>query len=134
MLDADVKSAGLTGMFEQILSTDQAKTYKPDPRAYQLGVDTLGLKRNEILFVAFAGWDAAGASCLGIRYFGLIVSICHRKEWAQSLMERVKPWRNWFSFWPGMNKSTFYRDFFHLFYGVLVEFCRPSGSGFIRFC
>jgi 2-haloacid dehalogenase len=69
MLDADVKSAGLTGMFEQILSTDQAKTYKPDPRAYQLGVDALGLKRNEILFVAFAGWDAAGAKLFGYPTF-----------------------------------------------------------------
>jgi 2-haloacid dehalogenase len=32
----------------------------PDPRAYQLGVDALRLKREEILFVAFAGWDATG--------------------------------------------------------------------------
>jgi 2-haloacid dehalogenase len=48
-----------------VLSTDQVATYKPDPRAYRLGPDTLRLTREEILFVAFAGWDAAGAKLFG---------------------------------------------------------------------
>jgi 2-haloacid dehalogenase len=65
MLDANIRSAGLDGMFDQVLSTDQAATYKPDPRAYQLGPDALKLTRDEILFVAFAGWDAAGAKLFG---------------------------------------------------------------------
>ena len=69
MLDANIKSAGLAGAFEQVLSTDQVKTYKPDPRAYQLGVDSLKLRREEILFVAFAGWDAAGAKLFGYPTF-----------------------------------------------------------------
>ena len=56
-------------MFEQVLSSDRAKTYKPDPRAYQLGVDALQVKREEILFVAFAGWDAAGAKLFGYPTF-----------------------------------------------------------------
>ena len=47
------------------LGTDEARTFKPDPRAYQLGVDALKVKREEILFVAFAGWDAAGAKLFG---------------------------------------------------------------------
>jgi len=65
MLDANIRSAGLDGVFEQVLSTDQAATYKPDPRAYQLGTDALKLTRDEVLFVAFAGWDAAGAKLFG---------------------------------------------------------------------
>src|SRR5215471_12224549 len=65
MLEANIKSAALTGMFEQIISTDEAKTYKPDPRAYQLGTETLKLPREEILFVAYAGWDTAGAKLFG---------------------------------------------------------------------
>jgi len=69
MLDANIESAGLAGRFEQIISTDQAKTYKPDPRAYKLGVDSLKLRREEILFVAFAGWDAAGAKLFGYPTF-----------------------------------------------------------------
>jgi 2-haloacid dehalogenase len=51
------------------VSTDLARTYKPDPRAYQLGVDALGLPREQILFAAFAGWDAAGARRFGYPTF-----------------------------------------------------------------
>lgn len=69
MLHAGISHSGLDGTFEQILSTDRAKTYKPDPRAYQLGVDAFGLPREEILFVAFAGWDAAGARSFGYPTF-----------------------------------------------------------------
>ena len=69
MLDANIESAGLAGRFEQIISTDRAKTYKPDPRAYKLGVDSLKLRREEILFVAFAGWDTAGAKLFGYPSF-----------------------------------------------------------------
>ncbi|HTH48810.1 MAG TPA: haloacid dehalogenase type II [Candidatus Limnocylindria bacterium] len=69
MLDANIRSAGLAGRFDLIISTDQAKTYKPDPRAYQLGVDSLKLRREAILFVAFAGWDAAGAKLFGYPTF-----------------------------------------------------------------
>lgn len=65
MLRANIKSAGLDRVFEQVLSTDEARTFKPDPRAYQLGVDAFKVKREEILFVAFAGWDAAGARLFG---------------------------------------------------------------------
>ena len=69
ILDASIKNAGLEGYFEHVLSTDKIKTYKPDPRAYQMGVDALKLKREEILFVAFAGWDAAGAKSFGYPTF-----------------------------------------------------------------
>jgi 2-haloacid dehalogenase len=69
MLAANIKNTGLESFFDQILSTDRANTYKPDPRAYQQGVDALGLKREEILFAAFAGWDAAGAKLFGYPTF-----------------------------------------------------------------
>jgi len=45
------------------------RTFKPDPRAYQLGLDTLRLPRDQIVFAAFAGWDAAGAKAFGYRTF-----------------------------------------------------------------
>jgi len=69
MLAANVDGAGLQGLFEQVLSSDQRKTYKPDPRAYQLGLDAFKVKREEVLFVAFAGWDAAGAKSFGYPTF-----------------------------------------------------------------
>jgi 2-haloacid dehalogenase len=65
LLESNIRSAGLEGLFDPILSTDAIKTYKPDPRAYLLGTTALGLKREEILFVAFAGWDSAGARNFG---------------------------------------------------------------------
>ncbi|HEU4414483.1 MAG TPA: haloacid dehalogenase type II [Candidatus Angelobacter sp.] len=69
MLEANIKNAGLDKLFDEVISTDQAGTYKPDPRAYQLGVEILGLQREEIMFVAFAGWDAAGAKLFGYPTF-----------------------------------------------------------------
>jgi 2-haloacid dehalogenase len=52
-------------VFDHVLSTDRAKTFKPDPRGYQLGMEELKLKRDEILFVAHAGWDASGPKPFG---------------------------------------------------------------------
>jgi 2-haloacid dehalogenase len=69
MLEASIRGGGLGTMFEQVLSTDAARTYKPDPRAYQLGIDALRLPRERIVFVAFAGWDAAGATRFGYPTF-----------------------------------------------------------------
>jgi len=69
MLEANAKGSGLDGYFEQLLSTDQARAFKPDPRAYQLGIDAFKLKREEIVFAAFAGWDAAGAKAFGYPTF-----------------------------------------------------------------
>ncbi len=69
MLEAGIASAGLTGLFEHVLSTDQARTYKPDPRAYQLATDMFKLACEDILFVAFAGWDVAGAKWFGYPTF-----------------------------------------------------------------
>lgn len=69
ILDAGIKNSGLGGVFEHVLSTDKIKTYKPDPRAYQMAIDAFGLTREEILFTAFAGWDAAGAKSFGYATF-----------------------------------------------------------------
>jgi len=64
-----MKNAGLQNAFDEVLSTDKIRSYKPDPRAYQMGVDALKLPREEILFVSFAGWDAAGAKSFGYPVF-----------------------------------------------------------------
>jgi 2-haloacid dehalogenase len=69
MLDGCIEFAGIAGLFDRVLSTDAARTYKPNPRAYELGTAALGLPREQILFVAFAGWDAAGAKTFGYPTF-----------------------------------------------------------------
>ena len=65
MLRSNAEHAGMTGLFDSLLSTDVNRTYKPDPRAYQLGMDELHLSKQDIVFAAFGGWDAAGAKAFG---------------------------------------------------------------------
>jgi 2-haloacid dehalogenase len=69
MLDSAVKNSGLEGFFEPHLSTDRVKAFKPDPRAYQMGIDAFKLRKEEIVFAAFAGWDASGAKWFGYPTF-----------------------------------------------------------------
>ena len=69
MLDAAVKNSGLEGYFEPHLSTDRVKAFKPDPRAYQMGLDAFKLRTEEIAFAAFASWDACGAKWFGYPTF-----------------------------------------------------------------
>lgn len=69
MIDANARHAALGGLFDHRLSTDAVQVYKPDPRAYQMGVEAFGLSRDQILFVAFAGWDAHGAMSFGYPTF-----------------------------------------------------------------
>jgi 2-haloacid dehalogenase len=68
-LRAAVKNSGLEGYFEPHLSTDRVKAFKPDPRAYRMGLDAFKLRKEEIAFAAFAGWDACGAKWFGYPTF-----------------------------------------------------------------
>jgi 2-haloacid dehalogenase len=65
MLRSNADGAGITELFDELLSTEVNGTYKPDPRAYELGVQRLKLKKEEIAFAAFGGWDAYGAKSFG---------------------------------------------------------------------
>jgi 2-haloacid dehalogenase len=69
MLDAAVRNSGLEGFLESHLSTDKVRAFKPDPRAYQMGIDAFKLPKEEIAFAAFAGWDVAGARWFGYPTF-----------------------------------------------------------------
>jgi len=69
MLRSNADNAGLIGFFDALISTDANHTYKPDPRAYRLGMDRLHLAKQDILFAAFGGWDAAGAKSFGYTTF-----------------------------------------------------------------
>jgi 2-haloacid dehalogenase len=65
MLERAVVASSLQGLFEPHLSTDLARAFKPDPRAYALAPAAFGIPVREIAFVAFGGWDAAGAKAVG---------------------------------------------------------------------
>src|SRR5262249_52990377 len=67
MLGTIARRTGLDRLMDAPLSTDAVRTYKPDPRAYQLAVEAFRLPKERIAFVAHGGWDAAGASWFGFR-------------------------------------------------------------------
>lgn len=65
MLRANAENAGIRDLFDELLSTEVNHTYKPDPKAYGLGLQKLGLNKDEVVFAAFGGWDAYGAKSFG---------------------------------------------------------------------
>jgi len=69
MLRANAEHAGIADLFDELLSTEVNQTYKPDPRAYALGMEHLHLKKDEIAFAAFGAWDAYGAKSFGYPTF-----------------------------------------------------------------
>ena len=71
MLDIAVKSAGMTGLFDHVLSVDTVRAYKPAQAAYTLGTQAFGAQPREIVFVSSNGWDAAGANWFGYTTFWL---------------------------------------------------------------
>ncbi|CAB3779253.1 2-haloalkanoic acid dehalogenase [Paraburkholderia ultramafica] len=71
MLDIAVKSAGMTGLFDHVLSVDAVRAYKPSPAAYALGTQAFGAQPREIVFVSSNGWDVAGATWFGFTTFWL---------------------------------------------------------------
>ncbi|MDT3379137.1 haloacid dehalogenase type II [Labrys neptuniae] len=69
MLEAALRSSGLDGLFDDVLSVDAAGCYKTARAAYQLGTTRLALPPERILFVSSNGWDICGAIWFGYRTY-----------------------------------------------------------------
>jgi 2-haloacid dehalogenase len=67
MLEVAVKSAGLDGLLDHVISVDSIRQYKTDPAAYALGEQATGLKAAQIIFVSCNSWDALAATWYGYR-------------------------------------------------------------------
>jgi 2-haloacid dehalogenase len=67
MLEAAVKNSRLEEVIPQIFSVETAGVFKPDPRVYQIAVDEMSLKPEEIVFQSSNAWDAAGAAAFGLK-------------------------------------------------------------------
>ena len=65
MLAVAVKSAGLDGLLDHVISVDAARKYKTHPEAYALGPQALGLPARQIAFVSCNSWDALAATWFG---------------------------------------------------------------------
>lgn len=60
-----VENSGTTTLFDELISVDEVKTFKPHRSVYQLGVDRMRLPKEQILFVSCNPWDASGAKHFG---------------------------------------------------------------------
>jgi 2-haloacid dehalogenase len=67
MVRAALEAGGLLELIDEVLTVDELKIYKPDPRVYQYACDTLNVKPNQVVFVSSNSWDLAGASSFGFR-------------------------------------------------------------------
>lgn len=67
MLGIAVRSAGLEGLLDHVISVDAVRKYKTHPDAYALGEQATGLRARQILFVSCNSWDALAATWYGFQ-------------------------------------------------------------------
>ncbi len=60
-----VRNAGLEECFEETISVDEVRKYKPDEETYRYAADELDLRTRELLMVAAHPWDLIGARKAG---------------------------------------------------------------------
>ncbi len=66
MLGGAVRAAGLAGLFDAVISVEEARAFKPSRAAYDLVGAHFALESpGEVLFVSANGWDAAAATGYG---------------------------------------------------------------------
>ena len=67
MLRALLRNSGLDGLISATISVDAKRVFKPDPRAYELVEETLGVAPGRVLFVSSNGFDISGAKSFGFQ-------------------------------------------------------------------
>lgn len=67
MVRAQLGGAGLTPLFDALLSADEVRRLKPAPEPYRYAASRLGVEPGEMMLVAAHGWDCAGALAAGVR-------------------------------------------------------------------
>ena len=65
MLEALVRNSGMAAAIPTVISVHANRAFKPEPRAYALVQDRLGLPPQQVLFVSSNGFDVSGAKSVG---------------------------------------------------------------------
>lgn len=55
--------------WDAVVTAEEAGAYKPDPRPYQLALDTLEVSPGETAFVAGSSYDMFGTAAIGLRTY-----------------------------------------------------------------
>jgi len=82
------KNAGLP--WDCILSSELIKSYKTDPKVYQMAADLLGLPTDQVMMVAAHKHDLKGAQAVGMK----LAFVPRPKEWGRDTGEDLsnEPW------------------------------------------
>lgn len=63
---AQFRFAGLTDLFDRVISTEEVGAFKPDLRTYAHGLAVTGSRPEGVVMVAAHAWDLAGARTAGL--------------------------------------------------------------------
>jgi 2-haloacid dehalogenase len=55
--------------WDAVITAEEAGFYKPDPRAYRMALDRLGVAADEAVFVAGSAFDLVGTAAVGLRTY-----------------------------------------------------------------
>jgi 2-haloacid dehalogenase len=67
MLEAACRSGGIDEVVDDIVSVDDIRVYKPDPRVYDMVATRYRVFPEAVSFQSSNRWDAAGATAFGFR-------------------------------------------------------------------
>jgi len=60
-------NAGLLSLFSDVISVDDVKTFKPDPRVYEYLAERLGRDKGSVWLISANPWDVIGAKSAGLK-------------------------------------------------------------------
>lgn len=66
-IDKQLKNAKLDELFQERVTVEEMRIFKPDLRVYELALKKVGLRPSEAMMVAAHGWDIAGIKAAGMR-------------------------------------------------------------------
>ena len=67
MLTTAIEAAGISEWFDELLSVDVLKCYKPTPTIYQLVTERFNCKPSDVTFFSSNNWDVSGAGAFGFK-------------------------------------------------------------------
>jgi 2-haloacid dehalogenase len=67
MLVKALDAAGISEWFDELLSVDVLKCYKPIPAVYQLVTERFDCKPSDVTFFSSNNWDVSGAGAFGFK-------------------------------------------------------------------
>lgn len=69
MIDISIRSAGMSGLFDHVLSSETVSAFKTVAAIYDLGPQAFACRARDILFVSSNGWDAVASRWYGYTSF-----------------------------------------------------------------